>query len=82
MSTVVNPAISEAGWMTRVLDLLRLHRWRFVHFQPAITARGSWRTPFDGNPGFPDLICVKGGAWSLQNSKQRGAFLHPISVPG
>jgi hypothetical protein len=63
--TAVNQApkliTSEHDWQNLVLDALRLHRWRFVHFTPAPTTRGLWRTPFDGHAGFPDVCALKGG---------------------
>jgi hypothetical protein len=43
-----------------IVDAARLYHWSVVHFRPARTAKG-WRTPFQGDSGFPDLVLAKNG---------------------
>lgn len=52
--------MNEAQLGDLIIDAARLYHWRIVHFRPARTAAG-WRTPFQGDPGFPDLVIAKGG---------------------
>lgn len=50
--------ITEAEFTRQVLELMRLCSWRFCHFRPARTNKG-WRTPVQGDNGFPDVIAVR-----------------------
>lgn len=61
--------MSEAAWQRRVLEAARLHRWRAVHIRPARTARGNWVTPYEGDPGLPDLILARDGVVLLAELK-------------
>ena len=47
--------MTEANFQTRVIDTAKRHGWRVCHVRPARTDKG-WRTPYEGNPGLPDLI--------------------------
>lgn len=49
---------SEAAFQALVIDYARLHGWRVHHARPARTAQG-WRTPIQGDPGFPDLVLAR-----------------------
>lgn len=40
---------------------LRRFGYLVHHTRPAQNARGRWSTPIQGVPGFPDLICARGG---------------------
>lgn len=52
-----------------ILDLARLYGWqRIAHFRPARTARG-WRTPLEGDPGFPDLVLIRDGQLLVREVK-------------
>lgn len=55
--------MSEREWQSRVLEAARLYGWRIAHFRPAPDPRrgGAWRTPMEGDPGFPDLVLAKRG---------------------
>ena len=55
------PSLTEADVQRTVIDALRVHGWRFVHFRPAQNRSGRWLTPFEGDDGFPDLLAVKSG---------------------
>lgn len=52
------PMMLEADWQRKVIDTARLFNWRLAHFRPARTAKG-WRTAFEGDAGFPDLVLVR-----------------------
>lgn len=48
--------ISEAQFLTQVLDLAKVYGYFRVHFRPAKTAHG-WRTALSGDGvGFPDVL--------------------------
>jgi hypothetical protein len=49
---------TETDYQTTIIEAARIGGWRHVHFRPARTTHG-WRTPFTGDPGFPDLILVR-----------------------
>lgn len=49
---------TEAGFQDAVIELAKLRGWTLAHFRPARTNRG-WRTPVQGDPGFPDLVLVR-----------------------
>jgi VRR-NUC domain len=51
--------VSERDFQKTVTDALTLFGWRWCHFRPARTQRG-WRTALSGDPGFPDLVAVRG----------------------
>lgn len=53
-------ALDEAAWMSRVMDYARLRGWLRVHIRPARTSR-RWRTPYEGDPGLPDLVLARDG---------------------
>jgi hypothetical protein len=62
---VVGPRRSEPrglmneGQFTRtVVDIGRTYHWRVSHFRPALTEKG-WRTPVQGDKGFPDLVLAR-----------------------
>lgn len=48
---------TEAEFQAAVIDLARLSGWLVHHTRPARTADG-WRTPIQGDKGFPDLVLV------------------------
>jgi hypothetical protein len=51
---------TEAEFQTWIIQLARLLGWtRIVHFRSARTGAG-WRTPIEGDSGFPDLILIRG----------------------
>lgn len=53
-------ALSERELQQRIIDLAQLCGWRVAHFRPARTDKG-WRTPMQGNKGFPDLVLARRG---------------------
>lgn len=52
--------MSEADWVTRIIDTAHLYGWLVTHFRPARTERG-WRTAVQGDTGFVDLVLAKAG---------------------
>lgn len=53
--------MSETVLQSCVIDYARLRGWLAVHFRPAQNDRGMWRTPIEGDPGFPDTVLVRSG---------------------
>lgn len=65
-------AESESDWTTWVIDTARWHGWRAFHARAARTATG-WRTPMQGDPGFPDVCLARRGTVIFAELKtQRG----------
>jgi len=52
------PPQSESSLQKQVIDLARLHGWLVHHVRPAMTAKG-YRTPLQGDTGFPDCVLLK-----------------------
>jgi hypothetical protein len=52
--------VTEADLTRTVLDAARTFGWSVTHFRPARTNRG-WRTPLQGDAGFPDLVLARQG---------------------
>jgi hypothetical protein len=50
--------VREDEFMSSVVDLAHVFRWMVHHGRPAWTEKG-WRTPIQGEPGFPDLVLVR-----------------------
>ena len=51
--------IKEEDLLAMVIDLAHLKGWLVSHFRPAWSSKG-YRTPVQGDKGFPDLVLVKG----------------------
>src|SRR5262245_13387842 len=51
--------LTESEFTTQIIEYAALHGWLITHFRPARSVRG-WRTPLQGNPGFPDLVLCRG----------------------
>jgi hypothetical protein len=49
----------ERDFQRAVIDLARLTGWRVHHTRPALTQRGRWLTPIQGDAGFPDLVLCR-----------------------
>jgi hypothetical protein len=54
------PAITEAQFQQRIVDLATLTGWHVTHFRAVYTG-GRWRTPLTGHAGFPDLVLARNG---------------------
>jgi len=49
---------TEAECQRTIVDAARLAGWLVHHTRPARTVRG-WRTPLEGDAGFPDLVLAR-----------------------
>jgi len=59
VSPQLHAMASETELVTTAIALARSLGWeRVAHFRPARTAKG-WRTPVEGDKGFPDLVLVR-----------------------
>lgn len=68
--------MTEADYVTRIIDTAHTLGWHVAHFRPARTSRG-WRTPMQGDPGFPDLVLARNGRVLLVEIKtNRGRIRH------
>lgn len=55
------PKLTEAEFLSQVIQYAKLCGWRVVHFRQAKTSRG-WRTPVQGDGvGWPDLFLIRVG---------------------
>lgn len=50
--------ISERELQTQAIELAQLRGWLCHHSRPARRADGEWRTPIQGDKGFPDVVFV------------------------
>jgi hypothetical protein len=48
----------EEDFIQTVIDYARLRGWLVSHFRPGRT-RDGWRTPIQGDAGFPDLVMAR-----------------------
>jgi hypothetical protein len=62
----------ERDFQRAVIDLARLTGWRVHHTRPALTRRGRWLTPIQGDAGFPDLVLCRGGRVIFAELKRVG----------
>ena len=65
--------LSEKDFQAQVIDLARLQGWLVHHSRPAQNRRGQWSTPIQGDPGFPDLVLVRGPRCIFAELKREGA---------
>lgn len=63
--------MTEAQFTQRVIDTAKLFGWLVCHFRPARTERG-WRTPIQGDSGFPDLVLARRGTVITPELKVNG----------
>jgi hypothetical protein len=62
----------ESDLQTVVIQTAKLYGWRVSHFRAAKTDKG-WRTPVEGDKGFPDLCLARDGVVIIPELKsQRG----------
>ncbi|MGE3705711.1 MAG: VRR-NUC domain-containing protein [Vicinamibacterales bacterium] len=52
-------SLPESTIQDAIMGATLRHGWRRVHFRPARTERG-WRTAYEGDDGFPDVVAVRG----------------------
>jgi hypothetical protein len=51
---------TESGFQSAVVDLARLRGW-LIHAERAARTDSGWRTPIQGDAGFPDLVLTRDG---------------------
>ena len=66
-------AMLESEWQKEVIAYAQAHDWLVAHCRPARTAKG-WRTPMQGDPGFPDLCCARNSVVLLIELKRWGGY--------
>jgi len=65
----------ERDFQRAVVELARLMGWRVHHTRPALTQRGRWLTPIQGDAGFPDLVLCRPPRLILAELKRVGGKL-------
>lgn len=69
---VAGVTFSEADLQSAILDLAQLRGWRCLHVRPGRTTAG-WRTPIQGDAGWPDLtLCRPPRLLALELKSTRG----------
>ena len=53
-------SLSERDFQAQVIDYAHLRGWLVAAFRPCESAKG-WRTPMQGDVGYPDLTMARGG---------------------
>ena len=71
---------TEADFMRTVLEYASLRGWKFVHFRAGLNRRGRWQTPISGEPGFPDVVCVRGDRVVALELKRQGGKATPAQL--
>lgn len=72
--------ISEQGFVNNIIDMAQWYQCLVTHFRPARIRKDEkdvWRTPLQGNPGFPDLAIARDGWVILAECKRRGGLPTP-----
>ncbi len=54
---ILDQTTSEDALQTKIIELAKLEGWLVHHVRPAQTGKG-WRTPLQGDKGYPDLTLV------------------------
>jgi len=67
--------VTEREFQRAVVELARLMGWRVHHARPALTQRGRWLTPIQGDAGFPDLLLCRPPRLILAELKRVGGKL-------
>lgn len=55
----VDVDMAEGPWQSLVLGTARWNGWLAVHIRPLQDRHGRWSTPYEGDPGLPDLIIAR-----------------------
>lgn len=68
--------LREAEFQTTVIQFAQLRRWLVMHTRNVKTPTG-YRTPLQGNPGFPDLALARDGRLLCVELKRQSGRLEP-----
>lgn len=62
MTAATKPLLSatEAEFQNLIIEYAQIRGWLVMHTRPARTERG-WRTPLQGDAGYPDLTMARRG---------------------
>jgi hypothetical protein len=63
--------VNGAELTSAIRETAALTGWRLSHLRPARSTRG-WRTPLEGDAGFPDLVLARRGVVLLPEVKGDG----------
>lgn len=76
MTSVRAPVVTETTLLNTVVDMCQVFGLLVHHCRPARTAQG-WRTPIQGDAGFPDLIIAGPGGTLYRELKDARGRLSP-----
>jgi hypothetical protein len=68
--------LTEGQLQQTLIEAARLYGWRVNHIRPARTEQG-WRTPVQGDVGFPDLVLARGGVVLFRELKSDRGRIGP-----
>jgi hypothetical protein len=72
-----NATQREKDFQRAVIEYAKMMGWRVHHTLPAITQRGRWITPVQGDTGFPDLVLCRPPRLVLAELKRVGGKVSP-----
>lgn len=75
--TPIQVPISEATFTDLVIEMAQWAGWRVYHSRPGRRKDGTWNTPIQGNPGFPDLVLAKNGVVIFAELKTEKGIIGP-----
>ena len=67
----------EKEFQRAVIEYARMMGWRIHHTRPALTQRGKWITPVQGDVGFPDLVLCRPPRLVIAELKRTGGKVSP-----
>jgi len=69
--------LREKEFQRSVIEYAKMMGWRVHHTLPALTQRGRWITPVQGDVGFPDLILCRPPRLIIVELKRVGGKVSP-----
>ena len=70
--TVLAHTMTEKQLLAHVRDAARTFGWRVHHCRPGLHRKGQWSTPIQGDPGFCDLVLLRGEIGLAVELKREG----------
>jgi len=74
---VLDAATSESEFQKAVIELAHANGWLAHAERPAMNKAGNWRTPIQGDKGFPDLVLTRYGDLVIAELKTQKGTLPP-----